>query len=111
MDPRGNCPQKKKKIISGSCLGGVWGCYLGCQVAKAVEGLWEISQWSLRLITEHTDSSRREKSTQALEESGVATWYILSLKQEAKEPGRYLGGVSDGSLGRQCPPKEKNHLG
>jgi len=58
-------------------------------------------------------SSKREKSFRLadLEESGVATRDILSLQQGAKDPRRYLGGVSGGPQRRQCPPKEKNHLG
>ena len=77
-----------------------------------VQRLWEISQQSLRLIKEHTDSSRREKSSRvsALEESGVATRDVLSLKQGTKESGRYLGGVSVGSWRRQYPTKEKDHF-
>ena len=58
-------------------------------------------------------SFEREKSSRvaALEESVVATRDILPLKQEEKDAGRYLGGVSGGCWRRKCPPKEKNHLG
>jgi len=78
-----------------------------------VERLWEISQQSLRLIKEHTDSLRREKSSRiaALEESGVATRDILSLKERAEDARRHLGGFLGVSWRRQCPPKEKSHLG
>ena len=42
---------QKRKIISSSCLGGVWGCYLGRHVVKPeLERLWEIYQRSLGLI-------------------------------------------------------------
>jgi len=81
-------------------------------VETEVQRLWEISQQSLRLIKEQTDFLRREKSSQeaALEESGVATRDILSLKEKAKYSGRYLGGVSGGSSSRRCPLKGKNHV-
>ena len=75
--------------------------------------LSEMPGRSLRLVQEKTVSSKRDESSRAaaLEESGVATRDILSLKQGTKESGRYLGGVSGGSSSRRCPLKEKNHLG
>ena len=75
--------------------------------------LSEIPGRSLRWIMEEKVSFKREKSSRVadLEESGIATRDILSLQQGAKDPRRYLGGVSGGSQRRQCPPREKNHLG
>ena len=57
-------------------------------------------------------SSKREKAFQvaAQEECEAATRDILPLKQEEKDVGRYLGGVSGGCWRRKCPLKEKNHL-
>jgi len=113
VDPGGDSVLQKSKITSGSCLAGVWGCYLGSQFEEAeLERLWAISQQTLGLIKKHTDSSTREKSSRvaAQEESGIATQDILSEKQRAKDSRRYLGGVSGGFRRRQCPPKQKNYL-
>jgi len=71
-----------------------------------------MSRRSLRWIPEEEVSSKRENSFRvaALEEFGVGTSDILSLKQEEKHSGRQLVRALGGCWRRQCPPKEKNHL-
>jgi len=77
VDPRGKTFLKKRKIISGSCLGGVWDCYPGHSVCK-IEGkrLWGMPGRSLGWIQKKTLAFKRDKSSRvaALEESGAATW-------------------------------------
>jgi len=72
----------------------------------------EIPGRSLSWMLEEKVSSKREKSSRvaALEEYEAATRDFLSLKQRAKDSGRYLGGVSGGFRRKQCPLKEKYYL-
>ena len=68
---------KKKKIISGSCPGGVWSCYPGHSVSKrGGKILQEIPGRSIGWIADSEVSFEREKSSQVsfFVESGAATW-------------------------------------
>ena len=88
---------EKGKIISGSCPGGVWGCYAGHSVSKTEDKrLQEMPGRSLKWIWKKTLSSKREKSpwVAALEESEAATWDARLRKQRRKDSWRFLSGVS-----------------
>ena len=114
MDPGGKIGLQMTKNISGSFLGGVWGCYLGSLLPSAeAKRLWEMPGSSLRWIPEEKFAFKREKTSwvDSLEESGAATWDLCCLQQSQKGSGRCLGGVSGGSRRKNLQLKEKKHLG